>query len=435
MHPDLDSLALGIYCLGISHQTAPVTIRERLAFSNHQVESILARIGCGGHSCESPIRELVILSTCNRVELYAVAGQPVFAEMEQLVAESHNLAFSEIRSHFYYHETEAAITHLLAVAAGLDSLVLGEPQILGQVTDAYSLARRHGTAGNILARLFQTSIHAGKRARTETAISHNPASVASMAVNLIHRQITDLSAARVLVIGAGEMAELTVEALRKRPNPRITVANRTIERARNLADLWQGQAASLESLPDLLASAEIVITSTGAPHPIIYAEMLSSARHANDSRPLIFMDIAVPRDVDSGVAAHPNVTLYDLDHLSQGLEESLAQREAEVPAVEAILSEEYSRLVTYLASLDVVPLIKEIRHSAQQIRQAELAKTLRKMPDLSPQEQARIEALTEAIVKKILHQPTRWLQEAATNPYAAEYSGVVRAMFGIDSGN
>lgn len=426
-------LPVNIYCLGISHQTAPVTIRENFAFSEQQIEALLARIGCGGESIHGAIQELVILSTCNRVELYAAARYPVYEELARLLTEPRRLDESMYEPYFSRVENQEAITHLFRVAAGLDSLVLGEPQILGQVTEAYSLARRHGTAGSLLSRLFQAAIHAGKRSRTETRISHNPASIASVSVNLLQNRIRDLSSARILVIGAGEMAELTVESLLKRSHPQITVANRTLERAQTLAARWNGLAVSLEAIPELLPEVDAVITSTGAPHTIIHPDTVKNARSNNQHQPLVFMDIAVPRDVDPQVNELPGVEVFDLDHLSSGLEDSLSQRQAEVPAVEQILQEEIDRLLEYLKSLDVLPLIKQLRRQAQHIRRAELEKTLRKLPNLSPEEKERIELMTEAIIKKLLHSPTIWLQESARSTCTAEYAGFVRALFGLET--
>ena len=224
-----------ILCLGLNHQTSRVTFREQLAYTPHRLETSLARLGCGKGFDYQSIRELVILSTCNRVELYAVTAGPGFATLEAFLSDTQNLPLSDFSNKIYRLQDEAAVKHLLDVASGLDSVVIGEPQILGQVTDAYSLARKHGTVGKILSRLFQTAIHAGKRARTETTIAHNPASISSVAVSLISKVIPDLIDARIMVLGAGEMAELAVEALRKRGAGGITVVNRTLQRAEELA--------------------------------------------------------------------------------------------------------------------------------------------------------------------------------------------------------
>ncbi len=423
---------LHILCLGLNHQSASVALREQLAFSPHCLEASLARLGCGNDSCLNDISELVILSTCNRVELYAATTRVCFDTLEAFLSETQHIPLAEISSHLYYLQGEDAVQHLLNVAAGLDSVVLGEPQILGQVTDAYSAARRHGTAGKLLSRLFQTAIQAGKRARTETAISHNATSVASVAVKLISESVSDLTSAKVMVLGAGEMAELSVEALRKRGVTQIIVVNRTLPRAQELAQRWNGQSAALEMLLELLPDMDIVITSTGAPHTIIQASMVSKAMEERSHSPMVFMDIAVPRDVDSDVSQIPGVYLFDMDTLSEKLENALAQRAAEIPRVEKILAEERTCFMDYLATLDLVPLIVEMRQRADAIRRAELEKAIRRIPDLSPDTQQHIDGLTKSIVNKILHSPTIRLRQEANGPNAVDYADVARGLFGLD---
>lgn len=427
-----DKRTSSIHCLGLNHHTASIGLRERLAFTPHRLQTALARLGCGQDSAWCEIQELAILSTCNRVELYAVAARPIFDTLETFLSETQNLPKSEFSAALYHLLDEDAARHLLQVASGLDSLVIGEPQILGQVTEAYLAARRHGTAGKILSRLFQTAIHAGKRARAETSINQNPASIASMAVNLISRTVPDLAAARVMVIGAGEMAELAVEALRKRGARQILVVNRTLQRAQELANRWDGQAAALEMLLDHLAEADIVITSTGAPHVVIRRSMVERAMKHRPRRPMVFMDIAVPRDVDEEVQEIAGVRLYDIDALSTHLEASLAQRQAQIPKVEAILAEEQAEFQAFLASLEVVPLIVEMRKQADDIRRDEVEKAMRRMPGLTPEMERQIEALTASIVNKILHGPTTRLRAEANGPKAADYSDLTRYLFGLD---
>jgi glutamyl-tRNA reductase len=421
-----------IHCLGLNHHTASVGLRERLAFTHHRLQVSLARLGCGEDPAWCDIQELAILSTCNRVEIYAVAKRPVFDTLETFLSETQNLPRSEFSAALYRLLDEEAARHLLKVASGLDSLVIGEPQILGQVTEAYLAARRHGTAGKILSRLFQTAIHAGKRARAETTINQNPASIASMAVNLISRTVPDLPAAKVMVIGAGEMAELAVEALRKRGARQILVVNRTLQRAQELADRWDGQAAALEMLLDHLADVDIVITSTGAPHVVIRRSMAEGAIRGRPQRPMVFMDIAVPRDVEEEVKEIAGVRLYDIDTLSTHLEASLAQRQSQIPHVEAILAEEQADFEAFLASLDVVPIIVEMRKRANNIRKDEVEKAIRRMPGLTPEMERQIEALTASIVNKILHGPTTRLRGEADGPNAADYADLTRYLFGLD---
>lgn len=417
-----------ILCLGLNHQTAPIDLRERLVFSEEAIRALLSRLGCGDGM--GPLAEMVILSTCNRIEIYAASSRNSFAEMEAIFSDAHGMTTRDLHSHLYRYSGAKAVRHLLNVAAGLDSLVLGEPQILGQVTRALELARGVGTAGALLSRLFQAAIHAGKRSRTETAISRNPASVSSLAASSAEKAVGNLKAASVVVLGAGEMAELTVEALRKRGVERIRVINRTLERAHSLAQRWGAESATFESLEKSLKEADILISSTGAPHTLVSAGMVRSAMEERQ-RTLVLIDIAVPRDIDAACGGVPGVRLYDMDNLNATLETSLAERAAEVPQVEAILAEETGKFVDFLDSLEMLPLIADLRRQAEIIRQAELDKTLRHLPELTDSERARVEALTMALVKKLLHGPTNRLRLEASSPHAAEYTTVTRTLFGL----
>jgi glutamyl-tRNA reductase len=263
-------------------------------------------------------------------------------------------------------------------------------------------------------------------------ISHKPASIASVAVNMVAEKVINLPAAKVMVLGAGEMAELAVEALRKRGTGSILVVNRTLQRASVLASHWQAQAAALESLPTHLSDMDIVITSTGAPHSIVHYTMVENAIKSRPSRPLVFMDIAVPRNVDNEVRRLPGVYVYDLDLLATHLKENVAQREAEAPKVKAILAEEQTVFGEFLASLNVVPIIINMRNHANRIRQHELRKAFRRMPEISPEMEQQIDTLTKSIVSKILHSPTTRLKAEANGHKAADYASIARALFGLD---
>ena len=420
-----------IYCIGINHQTAPLSLREKLNFSEEAVRAALARLGCG-HGLKH-VTELAILSTCNRVELYAASNGLAVDELEGLLSEARNVPVGELHPYIYKLTDAEAVGHLLHVAAGLDSLVLGEPQILGQVTDALELARGQGAAGPLLNRLFQAAIHAGKRAHAETHISQNPASVSSLAANLCERAHPELGTAEVAVLGAGEMAELAVEALRKRGVEKIVVVNRTLERAQALAKRWGAETSTFESIQEVLTRADILIASTGAPHTLIHSEMVNAVMRERSHRSLVLVDIALPRDIDPEVGGIPNVRLYDIDHLNEHLEQSLAERTAEIPRVEAILAEEQSSFLEFLSSLKMLPLIADLRQQAEAIRLAELEKTLRRLPDLTEAERIRIDALTQALVKKLLDSPTRRLHAEATSPQAPEYAALTRTLFGLEN--
>jgi glutamyl-tRNA reductase len=301
------------------------------------------------------------------------------------------------------------------------------------VTSALELARGAGSSGPLLSRLFQSAIHAGKRARTETRIARNPASVSSLAASLAERSVRKLANAQIVILGAGEMAELAVEALRKRGAVKVLVLNRTLEKAETLAKRWQAEASTFERMDEALSAADVLIASTGAPHTIIHPGIVERIMLERPTRPLVMIDIAMPRDIDPLCNEIPNVNVYDMDSLHTRLEHSLAEREAEIPKVETILSQEQASFMAYFNSLDMLPLIAEVRQQAEAIRQAELQKTLRRLPDLSDAERARVEALTMALVKKLLDAPTNRLRAQANTPTAPEYAQVARTLFGLSA--
>ena len=418
-----------LLCLGINHTTAPLDLREKIVFSEEMARTALARLGCGGGL--SDILEMVILSTCNRVEVYAVTSQLDLTEIEDFFSDVHGDNFEHLRPYTYHYTDESVVHHLFRVTTGLDSLVLGEPQILGQVTRALELSLGVGGCGAVLSRLFRAAIHAGKRAHTETAISRNPVSVSSLAAALAAREMSALPNAQVLVVGAGEMAELAVEALRKRGIARIVVANRTLQRAQALANRWQAEASTFEHLESLLLAADIVITSTSAPHMIFQVPFMRTIMQARAQRLLVMIDIAVPRDVDPEVGQLQGVRLFDIDHLDQQVKSSLADRTTQIPLVEAILAEEELRFLEYLKTLDILPLISKLRQQAEAIRETELERTLRRLPDLTEMERERIEAMSRAIVKKLLATPTQRLRVEANSPHAFEYATIARHLFDL----
>jgi len=418
-----------ILCIGLNHTTAPIALREKLALEEDVVRIALARLACG--HLDTSLNELVFISTCNRIELYAASNHLAFASLEAFLSDVSGVCVEQFLPHRYCFQDMDAVRHLFEVAAGLDSLVIGEPQILGQVTRSLELARGQNTVGPILNRLFQAAIHAGKRTRTETAISRNPASVSSLAASLSERAVHEISEAQIVILGAGEMAELAVEALRKRGAQKITVVNRTMERARSLAQRWEAQATTFENLQAALTTADILISSTGAPHTLISQKMVEATMKHRPERPLVLIDIAVPRDIDPDVAGIPHVKLYDMDTLNAQLENSLAERLAEVPQVKNILEEELALFEEYLKSLEMLPLIADMRQNAEAIRQTELEKTLRRLPDLTEAERIHIEAMSQALVKKLLHAPTHHLRAEAASPRASEYAAVARKLFGL----
>ena len=418
-----------IISIGLNHTTTPLHLRERLAFNEEQIRTALSQFSCGDN--HSSLAELIVISTCNRIEMYAASDDLAYADLEAFLSNAHGVPADEFRPHIYrFHDMNSA-RHLFDVAAGLDSLVVGEPQILGQITRALELARGQNAAGPLLNRLFQAAIHAGKRARTETAISRNPASVSSLAASVAEKALGHIRTASVVVLGAGEMAELTVEALRKRGVEKIRVINRTLERAQAMAKRWGAESATYELLQPGLCEADILISSTAAPHLMLDATMVREAMQSRAERPLVLIDIAVPRDIDPEAAELPHVTLFDIDGLNAQLEDSLTRRMDEVPHVRQILEEELSEFEEYLKSLEMLPIIVDIQQQAESIRMAELEKTLRRMPDLTHAQRERIEALTQSLVRKLLDRPTRRLRAEATSHRAPELAALARALFNV----
>ena len=418
-----------ILSIGLNHTSASVHLRERLAFNEDQIRASLSRLCC--QHTKTSLAELIILSTCNRIEIYAASNQLTYTELEGFLEDARGIPVEQLQAHLYRFEDVEAVRHLFDVAAGLDSLVIGEPQILGQITRALELARGQNAAGPTLNRLFQAAIHAGKRARTETAISRNPASVSSLAASVAEKTVGPIHTASVVVLGAGEMAELTVEALRKRGVEKIRVVNRSLERAHALADRWGAESATFESLFESVCDADILISSTGAPHLLVSAQMVSEAMCFRPERHLVLIDIAVPRDIDPDAAKIPHVKLFDMDTLNTQLEDSLTRRMDEVPRVREILAEELQEFESYLKSLEMLPIISDIHQQAEAIRTAELEKSLRRMPDLTDAERERIEALTQSLVKKLLDHPTRRLRAEAGSYRAPEYAALARLLFNL----
>jgi len=423
-----------ILSIGLNSTSAPVDLREQLVFSEEQISILLSRLK-NARASSDQIAEMVVLSTCNRIEIYAAASQDVFPELETFLSEERGVPRDGFIRHLYHYKDAEAAHHLFHVAAGLDSLVLGESQILGQVTRALELARRQNTAGPVLNRLFQSAIHAGKRARAEPGISRNSASVSSLAATLSQRVVHHIAEAQIVVLGAGEMAELSVEALCKRGAKQILVVNRTLQRAHALAQRWNARAATFDNLHTILASADVLISSTGASHTIISREMVKKAMTQRPRRPLVLIDIAVPRDIDPETASIPHVRLYDIDHLNAQLENSLAERMAEVPQVKSILEEEIAEFAVYLKSLEMLGIITDVRQHAEAIRQVELDKTLHRLPQLTEAERHHIEAMTRALVKKLLHAPTHRLRAEAASPRASEYAAIARTLFDLADEN
>ena len=412
--------------VGTSYQRAPVELRELLAYNPGLRREALGRLGADG-------AEAAVLSTCNRTEVYGVSSEP--AELEERIygelAGLSGLSHSELAPALYSVSDEAAAVHLFRVAAGLDSMVPGEAQILGQVRDAYEAARQSETTGATLHRLFRQALRVGKRVRTETAIGENPASVSSAAAQLAERVFEDLAGRRILLLGAGKTADLTAANLISRGVGDIVVANRSPERGEALARRFGGRAVGLDQVEPELVEVDVVVASTGSQGFVLSAAQVERAMKERRGRPIFFIDIAVPRDVDPAVLELEGCYLYDIDDLERVVAESVAGRREEAVRAEAIVSEEADAFRAWQLSLDVVPAISSLRARAESIRREELERAEGRLASLSPSQRRAVEALTSQIVAKLLHQPTVRMKEAAAGAEGVLYADAVRHLFGL----
>ncbi|MBI1294058.1 glutamyl-tRNA reductase [bacterium] len=419
-----------IITVGLSHRTAPVDLRERVTIDESELPTALCQI----HALPG-IEEVLILSTCNRLEIYAVAQDFASARrsIEDFLCRRAANTDEPLRPHLYVLDGEASISHLMHVACGLDSLILGEPQILGQVNFAQSAAQQVGTLGMVLQRLVSGAIHAGKRARAETAISRYTTSTSHAAVLLAAHHVADLHNARVLVIGAGEMANLAIKALHREGVCYLGCINRTFSRAEALVTAYGGQAFNWYHLAEALLWADVVIAATGSPHTVIHKEEVAEIHAQRQGRPLVFVDIALPRDVEADVADFDGVFCYDIDDLRATLDANLAQREAARPDVEVVIAEEMSAFVQWHNSRRAIPTVVEMRRKVESIAQDELAEALALLPELSEREEEIVRRLVHRLVNKVLHEPTVQLKAAAAESpeVGAEYVHAVRALFDL----
>lgn len=410
--------------VGVNHQAAPVEVRERLALQGDALERAL-------EAARQVAGEVVILSTCNRTEVYGLMGHLRSGErdLRRFVAGFPGLPpdFDDL---LYAHAQLGAARHLFRVAASLDSMIVGEAQVLGQVRDAFELARARGATGPIFSRLFRQAIRVGKLVRSTTDIGRHPVSVSYAAAELARQVFGDLSQQRVLVAGAGEVAELTLRHLADKGVGPVTVLNRTFEKARELAGAYGGRAFTLEAMPQALAQADIAIGSTGAPGFVVGPEEVERAMAARGHRPMLFIDVAVPRDVDPRVGAIPNTHLYDIDDLAAVCAQNLEQRQREAQKVEALLDEEAERFMQWWRALEVVPTITALRARADEVREAELRKALARLGEISDRQRNVITAMSLALVNKLLHAPVTQLKSESG---AFDYARVVRHLFQLES--
>ncbi len=404
--------AVNLIALGINHNSAHVDVRERVAFAPEQVSEAM------NDACRATgIDEVVILSTCNRTEIYAIAPESMSPadkarDLIDWVAGYHHLSGPELRAAAYHHEGERALTHMVQVAAGLDSMVLGEPQIFGQLKSAYAVASEAGTVGGELGRLFPRVFSIAKKVRTDTAIGENPVSVAFAAVDVARRIFTNLNDCNALLVGAGETIELVTRHLIEAGVANIVIANRTLGRARELARQFGAEAVLLAEIPDHLPASDIVITSTASQLPIIGKGTVETAVRARRHRPVLMVDIAVPRDIEPQVSELRDVYLYSVDDLKQIVDSNLAARQSEVRKADEIIADGIASVGEERRTLAAVDLVKQYRKSAEQLRQQELERALAAI-NRGDDPQQVIAQLARSITNKLIHAPTAGLKKAS----------------------
>lgn len=395
--------------LGINHQTASLPLRERVAFASEQLGDALSK------ACQQAgIEEAVILSTCNRTEIYGSSREDVTPEaLLHWLAEYHGVPGSELAECHYYHRDQDAVRHLMRVAAGLDSLILGEPQILGQLKSAFAVAEQQGTVSGKLHQAFQQVFATAKRIRSETAIGENPVSVAYAAVALSRRIFADLSKSKALLIGAGKTIELVAKHLRENGIQQLLIANRTLPRAQELAAETGGEAILLSDIPERLHEADVVISSTASQLPILGKGAVESALRQRKHKPMLMVDIAVPRDIEAEVAELDDVYLYTVDDLKEVIDESRRCREEAAQDAHRMIDEALEDYLRELREEDAVQVIRGYRDQAEQLRNEELEKALKNLRRGDPAEEV-LQALARNLTNKLLHHPTVQLKNAAS---------------------
>ncbi len=417
-----------IVILGVNHKTAPVEIRERLSFSNdpgtpYRELSVIP--GC---------EEFSFLSTCNRVEVLFVSSTP--EETEKKVRDflfNKSMSYDEAGKYVYLHQGEDAIQHLFRVGASLDSMIVGEPQILGQLKQAYRDAKEQNCTGMILNRLMHKAFSVAKRIRTETDIGSSAVSISYAAVELAKKIFGSLKNKKAMLVGAGEMAELAAQHLMNQGVAEVIVANRTFERAVNLARCFNGKAVSLEELLSQLEYVDILISSTGSPDIILHSRDVKGIMRQRRNRPLFLIDIAVPRDLDPGLNDLDNVYLYGIDDLQHVVEINKAERDKEAVQAERIVTEETLKFMLWLGAMEVTPTIVAIREKADAIRWAELEKTMAGLVNLSDKEKKSIDKMSAAMMNKILHHPIVYLKQDDSHKDKKVKLAMIRKFFNLDS--
>jgi glutamyl-tRNA reductase len=414
--------------LGISHKTAPVHLRERLALTQSAVRGFLQDV-----AAHPEVHEAVVISTCNRTELTLVVGDPVAAESAVLgmLSQRAHVRPTELAERIYSPRNCDAARQLFRVTAGLESMIVGEAEIQGQVKRSYEEALASGTTGPLTNRLFTAALQAGKRVRSETSIGLGRASISSVAVDLAMRALGDVADRHVVIIGAGETSELTARALADSGVQTMFVANRHADRARAMADRFGGGVVALEQLPEQLVSADVVVASTASPHPILSVEDLEGVMKARGHRPLLLVDIAVPRDIDPACADITGVELYDMDDLQAAVAHTISTREAEARRAEDIVEEEIQRFAGWLGSFAAQPTIRALREYGDQIVEQVLDENKGRWEQPSERDLARIEAVARSVMNRVLHEPTLHLRTLGDARSHGRLQ-IMRELFGLE---
>jgi len=421
-----------IVLLGLNHKTAPVEIREQLSFSEIQVSDALKVL-----REKSEMNEVMLFSTCNRVEILMVAEDPPRAveTAKKFLSDYKEIAIHLFEELLYTYTADASVSHIFKVASSLDSMIVGEPQILGQIKEAYHMATLNKTSGVILNRLLHKTFSVAKRVRSETGIGDNAVSISFAAVELGRKIFGSLEGKKVLLIGAGDMAELAVENLINYLAKDIYVANRTFSRGVDLANRFKGKAVRMEEIDDLLRSIDIVISSTGSPGYIIRRDQVKGVLRDRKNRPLFFIDIAVPRDIDPEINRMTNSYVYDIDDLQGVIDQNIEDRNKAAIKAERIIEEATIQFKRWYESLEAVPTIIALRRKMDSIARAEVEKTLQSMHHLSEADTRAILRMTDALVSKILHDPTVFLKEKGHHGKNSNYVDIARKLFKLDDGS
>ena len=411
---------------GVSHKTAPVEIRERLAFADNAIPNALDRL----RSLED-VDEAFVLSTCNRVEIVVTCSEShdIRGTLESFLAETHAAFGSSIRPYLYFYESNEAIHHLFRVAASLDSMVVGEPQILGQMKAAYALARERGALSGLLDRVMTRAFNVAKRIRTETGIGQTAVSVSYAAVELARKIFGSLDGHSVLLVGAGKMSELSARHLKRSGASNIFVTNRTLERAIEMAALFEGQPIEYNNFLQAMPRMDIVITSSAAPHFILQHKDMVQVIQARRNKPVFLIDIAVPRNVDPAVNDIDNIYLYDIDDLQEVVNTNIRERQKEADRAERIIVDELQKTLESLRVQHVTPTIVSLQEQLEQIRLSELERARRKFGNLTPAQEQAIDLMTRAIVNKIAHGPISELRRRAGDPEGSQVVDAIRRVF------